>query len=215
MSLKGDKYENAEEVKFRLEGSVVLYEGRPVYINKVSVPGADDVAEIARVYFYELPLKPKNNEVRKYLSSKKFDLTPFRMGYMNHKEGTVFVMRSPVRQHKQGFSVNSSKILDVSGQRLGWLGFNNMIHDQGFVDMVNGVYPDFKTAGDIIEEGKRESIAISPSFALTLDKDLDVLVLFNKGTKCGLAFKGDKNIRVSKKFHFLKEEMEQYRIPVA
>ena len=56
MSLKGDKYETTEEVKFRLEQTVVLYDKEPVYITRVNMPDMEDKGEIARVYFIPLPI---------------------------------------------------------------------------------------------------------------------------------------------------------------
>lgn len=217
MSLRGDKYETAEEVKFRLENTVVLYDGKPVYINRVSVPGPEDIDEVARVFFKELPfdLKDREKEVRKYLSSKKFDLAPFRMGYMNHPNGVFFVSRTPLRQNRQGLSAGVVKLFDVKGEKSNWVSFSDMISCQGFSDMVNNVYPDFKQAGEVVGDGKTDSVAISQSFAFAVDKDLDALILHHKGVKCGLAFPGDKSIRVAKKFHFLKEELESYRIPIS
>jgi hypothetical protein len=216
MSLRGDKYETIEEIKSRLEGTVVLYENEPVFINRVAVPGGkEDKDEIARVFFHKLPFTLNNRppEFRRYLSSKKFDLTPFRMGYANLEKRTVFVSRSPVRQYKQGLTGDVTKLSEVSGER-SELGFNTLVQDKGFVDMVQGVYPDFKTAGQVLEAGEKRSLAISRSFAFLSDPDLDILILMNKGVKCGIVLRGDKNIRLSKKFNFLKEELEEYRIPI-
>ena len=220
MSLKGDKYETAEEVRFRLENTVVLYDGKPVYISRVNVPEPEDRKEIARVYFFDLPLMGgrgkvgEGKETRKYLSSKNFDLAPFKMGYMNHGGQATFVSRAPVRQNRQGLSNGTAVFTNVKGQRSEVVDFNTMIRSEGFVDMVNGKYPDFKTAGDMLGDKDISSVAVSRSFAFNIDHDLQALVLVHKGVKCGLALKGDKALRIPPKFHFLREEMEDHRIPI-
>jgi hypothetical protein len=215
MSLKGDKYETTEEVKFRLENTVVTYDGQPVYISKVHVPDAEDKGEIARVYFYDLPLKGAGQkETRKYLSSKKFDLAPFPMGYVNHNGQAFFVARTPVRQNKQGLAQGTTIITDIRGQKAA-LSLNDLLRSQGFCDMIAGKYPSFKEAGESLGNKENSSIAISRMFAFVIDHDLEALYLLHKGIKCGLALKNDRALKVPPKFHFLKEEMEECRIPLA
>ena len=216
MSLKGDKYETLDEIKFRLENTIVLYEGRPVYITRVQYPDGED--EIARVYFQELPygvLLNKHKEHRKYLSSKKFDLTPFKMGYFNHGGEAIFTARTPVRQNKQGLSQATTSLLDIKGQRHGRMNFAIMVGSDGFADMVNGVFPEFKQVVDMIGGPDTSSAAVSRSFAFYIDHDLEALYLINKGTKCGLALKGDRALKIPPKFHFLRQELEAHHLPIA
>ena len=220
MSLKGDKYETTEEVKFRLENTVVMYDGEPVYIVRVNMPEAEDRKEIARVYFVPLPLlggKGDRNakEVRKYLSSRNFDLTPFKMGYFNHNGEATFVARNPVRQNKQGLSQNTCTFTDCRGKGSQNMNFNEMVRSQGFADMIAGRFPSFKEAGDMLGNKEHSSVAISRSFAFWIDHDLESLLLMHKGIKCGIAMKDDRALKVPPKFHFLREEMEDHRIPLA
>lgn len=214
MSLKGDKYEDIDEVKARVEGTVVLYDGRPVYITKVGFLDVDEQRkDIARVYFKELPYKAESPDVRKYLSSKNFDLAPFKMGYTNLRGQAIFLARNPVRQYKQGLSAATLVCTDVRGQKIP-LGFVDLLSRKEFVDMYDGKYPSFKDAGELLGKDDTSSVAISRSFAFTLDHDLEALYLLHKGIKCGLAYKNDRGIRVPPKFHFLREEMEDSRIPI-
>lgn len=217
MSLKGDKYETTEEVKFRLEHTIVLYDNSPVYITNIATPRgtADDEDSIARVYFYELPLiRGEDKEIRKYLSSKKFDLSPFKMGYMNTDRGVCYVSRTPIRQNRQGLCAGNTKIVDHMGLNCNFMNFNSLIKEQGFVDMVLGKYPSFKQATEIMENTGVESVAISNNVAFYLDKDLDALILLHKNIRCGIALRGDKGIRLSRKYHFLKQEIEEFNIPL-
>jgi hypothetical protein len=215
MSLKGDKYETQEEVKFRLENTVVMYDGEPVYITSVANVEAEDKAEIARVFFQTLPYNPRNKSVRKYLSSKKFDLAPFKMGYMNHGGEAIFVSRIPIRQNRQGLSQGATLFKDIRGRNAENINFSHMIQSPGFVEMVQGKYPSFKDAGALLADKESSSVAISRSFAFAIDNDLDALLLLHRGQKCGIAMRGDDSIKLPKKFHFLREEMEECRIPIS
>lgn len=215
MSLKGDKYETTEEVKFRLEQTIVLYDEKPVYITRVQLPEAEDGKEVARVFFRELPYGGRGPEVRKFLSSKKFDLAPFKMGYFNNKGEAIFASRNPIRQNRQGLSAATLSLVDIRGQKSRDVIFGTLVASQGFTDMINGVFPDFKQIGDLIGDKETSSAAISRSFAFYLDHDLESVYLINKGVRCGIAMKGDKALKVPPKFHFLRQEMEQHRIPLA
>lgn len=222
MSLRGDKYETVDEIKARLEGTVVMYDNQPVYIQKVSLPDredADEKKEIARVYFHELPLNVREDApaggkaIRKFLSSKKFDLTPFKMGYMNYKGNAVYVDRTPVRQYKQGLSAGTANMSDVTGMPAQGISFSHLIASPSFVDMVHNKYPRFQDVGDMIDN-KTKSVAISRNFAFMIDNDLEALFLYHKSIKCGFSLRGDKALRIPPKFHFLREEMEENRIPI-
>lgn len=217
MSLKGDNYETAEEIRFRLEGTIVLYNEKPVWISRVQAPDGEDRKEIARVFFYDLPWAGKvgAKETRKYLSSRNFDLTPFKMGYMNHGGQATFVARTPVRQNKQGLSQATALFTNVKGVKSEIMNFTTMIQSQGFVDMVDGKFPDFKAAGELLDNKGVTSVAISRSFAFVIDHDFQMLLMLHKGVKCGIAMKGARALQVPPKFLFLREEMEEHRIPIA
>lgn len=223
MSLKGDKYETAEEVKFRLENSIVMYDGEPVYITQCLVPDREDKGEVARVYFRKLPvggavargMADPEKDVRKYLSSKKFDLAPFKMGYFNHGGSAHFISRTPIRQNRQGLAQGNCKFTDVRGNQTKDMGFATALGSKGFVDMISGNYPEFKEAGALLDEKGTASVAVSRSFAFHIDHDLEALMLLHRGVKCGIAMRNQKGLQIPPKFHFLKEEMEECRIPLA
>lgn len=223
MSLKGDKYETQEEVRLRLEGSVVLYKEKPVYITRCSFPEEEDKkGEIARVYFMPLPYgkrlkkgERQPGETRKFLSSKNFDLAPFRMGYFNYKGRAYFASRAPVRQYKQGLTGKTCSIKGIKGRPADDINFDMMIKTDGFADMVAGNYPTFAEIGELLGDEEQSSVAISRSFAFEIDHDLDSLFLLHKGVRCGLALRDDKALRIPEKYRFLREEMEECGIPLA
>ena len=220
MSLKGEAYETTEEVKFRLENTIVLYDGAPVYITRVSMPEErEEAKEIARVFFQELPFKPLNvgnkaKEQRKYLSSRKFDLAPFKMGYFNHDGQAIFASRNPVRQNRQGLCSATCKMSDVRGKASRDYFWEDIISGDGFVDMISNKYPSFAEAGDMLGNKENSSVAVSRSFAFHIEHDIEALLLLHKGIKCGIAIKGQKALSLPPKFHFLREEAEECRIPL-
>jgi hypothetical protein len=221
MSLKGDKYENQEEVKFRIQNTIVLYDGRPVYIKEVGQVDreAEDVQakDVARVWFQELPMKAGAPAVRKFLSSKKFDLAPFPLGYVNSKERgyAAFLSRMAARQNQQGLcdknlSVRTHEGEDLRGEGLSIIG---LAKSQGFLDMFDNKYPNLQEAIDTIKAGLATSVGLSRNFCLCFEEDFEMFYIRSKFTKCGVMMPGDKNIRVPQKFKFHREALEEARIP--
>jgi hypothetical protein len=217
MSLKGDKYETQEEVNFRLSNSIVTYDGKPVYITRIQHPEDEDGKEVARVFFYEIPLKQGGGarETRKFLSSRKFDLATPPLGYMNFQKRALYLSRRPVRQQRQGLTNDTLSIIGVTGRPTMDHNMNNLITSNGFVDMFANKYPSFKEAGDLLDDGEVSSVAVSRKFAFLIDHDLEALFLTHKSVRCGVAFKDDKGMKIPDKYHFLKEELEEARIPIA
>lgn len=225
MSLKGDKYENVEEVKFRLEGTVVLYDSSPVYIRDVTFPEEGDPDNIARVHFNELPMdltRPRPPRVRKFLSSRKFDLTPFKMGYLEMPDGaTILTSRTANRQNRQGLCDNNTILNTIDDRlsrraRLGGIGIDwlDVISSPGFSDMVKGTYTDFQTSLDKLTD-KRDSTVFSREFAAQRDEELDLLFLYRKGRKCGYSDTTSKSFRLAKSLKYLANELEEARIPLS
>lgn len=214
MSLKGTKYETQDEVKARLENTVVLYEGNPVYITKVTLPDLDDAKEIARVFFKTLPFDSngRDKEVRKYLSSRNFDLTPFKMGYLNYKNEVLYLSRATGRQYKQGLCAHnlivapSARAKQEFGDRIP---FRELLYLQEFVDMIKGVYPSFESAC----KQKEGSVAVSRIFSLEKDPDLGCFYLTHKDTKCGIVLQNGI-VSIPRKFAFLKEALDDDGIKI-
>jgi hypothetical protein len=201
------KYERLEDARMRLRGTVVLYEGNPVYIRDIAAGRGGD--EIFRVHADKLPLgrgddpferggmvDPEGAEMRKYISSKKFDISPFKMGYVNAPTGAFFCSRLPHRQQKQG----------LSGET-----FNTFLRTKEVVEMVNNRYPTFDQALKAL--AKAPSVAFSREFALSKDEVVDCLFfLYHKGQKVG-AFASGK-IGLGAKFVCLKEALVELGVPL-
>lgn len=215
MTLRGDKYETLEEVSARLKGSVVMYDGDPVYVADVGAVGPGDGPDVARVYIVPLPLNKnkfygKEEANRKLLSSKKFDLRPFKLGFMNYDGRAYYLSRIPARQYTQGLKGNTLRIKTLDGGNPP--PFQQLVYEKAFYDCIKGVYTPVKDAFDDLK-GKK-SVAISRDFAFTVDDDLSLLILKHKDVSCGIKLENERGFRLSKKFSFLKESLEEARIPL-
>jgi hypothetical protein len=214
------KYETPDDAKLRLRNTVVLYKGEPVLINDVARgEGKDD---ILRVLFQPLPTPgvdrfgrrqpdPEAME-RKYISSKHFDIAPFRMGYVNdQKLGAFFCSRLPNRVQKQGLCTENFK--GVTNNVGGIVNFATFLSNPNVVDMVHNRYPSIDEA--IRGLAKSPAVAFHREFCVMKDEVIpDLIYLYHKGQKVGMYSKGEKKVQLGNKFNCLKESLEELKLKV-
>lgn len=222
------RYEHLDDATMRLRSTVVRYKGEPVYITALQ-EGTED--EIFRVFFKPLPMKdslaapPKfrlNNdgfpvlgkkereeEERKYISSKFFDISPFKMGYINRAKGAAYCSRLPNRVQKQGLSSENFTAKSPNND----FNFNSFLICPGLSDMVHGKYPTLREAQQMLLEKKSPLIAFSREFAISRDEILGNLHhVFYKGDKVGAYLDG--GLILGDRFKCLKESLIELGVPV-
>lgn len=225
-------YESVGDAQMRLNSTVVLYDNEPVYITQVSPVGPDDPKpDVFRVYAQPLPygggIKPKRvwkdpfergpdfmegedgkvDKLRKYISSRKFDLAPFPMGFMN-KDGNVhYTSRAPRRQQKQGLSEGTFTDR-VIASNIPRLSFGEAISSQEFVDCVMGKYPSVQEATEMLKSDAVRSVAFCRTFALSKDDDLeDLIYLYHKTEKVGFIL--GQQLKLTQLANCLKEALRE------
>lgn len=166
MTLRGTSYETPEEVAFRLNKTVVLYDGEPVYITRTEV--SERPNDVSRVYFRTLPLVIGQPEVRKYLSSRKFDLTPIKLGYFyNKKDGLVVrAVREAARHTKQGLNGTNCRFKSLTNRELRY-SFEGFLSDDLFVAMLKGESRSLRGRKEFVEG--EEHLFDSTDYVLTKD----------------------------------------------
>lgn len=213
------KYESVEDASMRLRNTVVMYDGKPVFITGITNGTGDD---ILRVRFQELPIDPnkrlggpfgdddEDGGKRKFISSKHFDIAPFRLGYVNHpKYGAFYVERLPHRIQKQGFSNESYRGMTNTGGAVPWTVFTS---SKETVAMINNDYPSFDRAKALL--GKTPSVAFCRDYSLMKDEVLPELIfLYHKGKKVG--FVNETGVTLGEKFKCLKESLGEVKVRAA
>jgi hypothetical protein len=210
------KYETVDDARMRLKNTVVLYKGVPHLIRDINRGEGDD---IFRVLSVPLPVKidglgrvvvPEGEEQRKFISSKHFDIAPFKVGYVNVKTGAFYVTRLPNRIQKQGFCSENFKATDVKGSQIS---FTKLISYPEFVDTVNGVFPTFQQALKALD--KTSLIAFSRDFAVSRDLILPdrMCHIHHKGSRVGI--KLDGVVVLGKNFLCLKESLAELGVQVS
>lgn len=225
MSLKGTAYETVEEAHMRLQGSVVLYDGEPVYITAVKAVERQDEGggrDIFRVYAVPLPYgkaddvrNGNDKQFRKYISSKKFDLSPFPMGWCSYGRDAYYLSRIPARQARQGLTSGNLKISAIGGRPIK-ADYNSLVSSEEFKRCVTGKYEDVEIAlARLNGLGDDVVVPVGRSFAFVKDVDIGLVYLYHKNTKCGFTFGTNKGFTLPDKYKFLREEAEENRIQLA
>lgn len=221
------KYEHLDDASMRLRNTVVRYKGDPVYITNIR-PGTGD--EIFRVYFQPLPVKKVDGfiaprkvrlgpdgpefveeaeEERRYISSRNFDISPFKMGYVNDPKGAAYCSRLPTRKQQQGLCAENFGASSVGGN----FNFNSFLSCPGVVDMVHGRYPSLAEAQRLLAEKQSPLIAFHRDFAISRDEILGNLFhVFYRGNKVGAYLDG--GLILGDKYRCLKESLIELGVPV-
>jgi hypothetical protein len=204
----------------RLNNTVVLYDNEPVYITGVGAVGAGDPKpDIFRVYAQPLPyvgggkfggrILPdgKEEQMRKFISSKKFDLAPFPMGFVNKKGHVHYTSRAPRRQQKQGLS-DATFTSQCLLPHVRALDFTTAISSQEFVDCIKGKYPSVQEATEMLKDDNVKSVAFCRTFALVKDAEIDDLIyLYHKMNKVGFIL--EQQLKLTKLAGCLKEALRE------
>lgn len=217
------KYERLEDARMRLRHTVVLYNKVPHYIREITEGSGEDGPY--RVYADALPLSRNaaaaadgrgrgdrapvdDADIRKFISSKHFDVAPFQMGFVNTKTGCFYVSRLPARQQKQGLSSENTRLVTPLGTPVA---FSTFLQSSEVLAMVEGKYPTLKQAEAVLETAPH--IAVCREIALVKDTVLDCLVyIYHKTNKVGLL--QDGKVKLGKAFNYLAETLQECGIEV-
>jgi hypothetical protein len=216
-------YETVEEAEMRLSGTVVLYDGEPVYVTKVAHAKAGDPnGDIFRVYARPLPYKPNLEDkinadgqdvFRKFISSRKFDMATIKMGFLNTGKGLLYCSRKPSRQFKQGLSNNTLVATPVTAN-VRAANMAGLLPLKEFAAMLKREYPSY--AATLLKMQKDETVigmAFHPHFAVVRDAHIpELLYLYHKQDKVGLI--QDKKVVLTKGMRCLKESIQELGINV-
>lgn len=160
------KYRSADDCSQRLRHSVIIHEGKPVYITKIKsssvVFGTDLITR------EDLEFKLKADSV-----------APPRLGYVNYNGRSYFFCRKPIRKVRQG--VCTDNLYSCDGDVAGAL-----ITTSEFGKMLINAYPSVKECVDSVLKGEASAKAFSRLFAVKgVSRDRKTIGLFYAGNRIG------------------------------
>ena len=156
-------YERRDEVVTRLRGSVIMYGRRPVRVFDI---GHD---RELHVHF----LRTGKRKVLQ-IDDPKISLELPKLGYVNTRQGAIYLKRKPVRLYKQGLV--SGNVLTV-----GSVNVEEMLSSKNLSDMLQRRYPSMEEA---IRSSSNNPFRAKP-IAFSLDLAVQGKNLFYRGKQVG------------------------------
>lgn len=163
-----DAYLNYQDAMMRLNDTICLYEGEPVY---VVMSGNDQTEAVIRFY----DGTSRRSKVINY-TDDKFTYHPIRLGYMNIGKNTFYLTRSPVRRQKQGLSQDN--IVNQSNTRIS----SRWFPSKGLTHCIQGKYPSLKDALKLLNDRKTKGVAVDRDIALKLADTSTITIYFKERT---------------------------------
>ena len=163
-------FDNAQDADRFLSGSICLYGGAPIYIDRVD--------HNMRVRARTLPLGQTDYTGTEGLTEFQiddlaFNYTTFTLGYANFEREANFVMRTPYRGNTQGLCAQNMKT-EGSQHRID---ASVLYYTEGFRNMLQGVYPSFTEAVATLQTDARISgRAFSRNFAVRRHPEISKLI---------------------------------------
>jgi hypothetical protein len=151
-------FDNARDANQYLSNTVCYWNGAPFYVESVN-PEME-----ARGYL--LPINNASLRMSVDVRDVRFNCREFKLGYVNTAWGFAsYVSRVPVRGLSQGIGDNNLRFegngVDAAGRHQDVF-VQNLLRDQGFADMLNGVYPDRAEVERRLADPAVLSVAVSP-----------------------------------------------------
>lgn len=190
-------YDNLEDVRSKLLGTYVYYEGKAVLVKDIGevTPGT-----------YMLTIVPPNGRSRKncLLDDPNLNYMRYNLGYSNHGHSAAWWYRMPLKQYRQGLKNEQMRLYASKDEYLHRVefGFNKPI-----TDMLEGVYPKFEEIEKPLKDKNAEVIAFHKDFAASWDAIHRDMVLEYKGKSIGCFKKND--FELMEEFQHLTEALKE------
>lgn len=201
----GFEYATRDDMRMRLNGSIVRYDGEYYIVNMDSFE-AKEWYHVHLVCFNKEGSDSKPKYFHADHRDKKFDPLSPKIGYLNYSNDAYYPMRTPERRQIQG--LNSSSLTWEGGRPNG-----NYFSSEHMYNMLHNRYPKMQEALDDIINRDKIKVAIHPDYAIGWMDPMKI-GLFRKGRIIGYR---DSNIErfiimPSKESSFITKQLSKERI---
>ncbi len=195
-------YDNLEDVKGKLAGTIIYYGGTPVYVK--SAYQDEETSEFTLQITGGLTAR--NTKMVK-LDDKDLNWTKFNIGYTNEPGvGSVWWYRQPVKQYCQGLKSNQMRYrLSEKTPNLGF----EFRANKSTEAMLLSQYPDLPTVEQTLKDKQADVVAFHKDFALSWDKIHKDFIIEHKGRLVGCMAPNFQGIRLSEEYEYLHETVRE------
>ena len=183
-------FETSQELVTRLRRSVIMYGTLPVFVE-----GVEEKSLLMTALLTGKALKVES-------SSDKLNLNSLPLGYVNTREGALYIRRRPVRLYKQGICSENLCTSSRSGVP------ERVLRSKAFAKMLINSYPTFSEvvtgSGGYVNPFEPSSTVKAFHRSLASDGKN----LYHKGRLVG-KIRPDKTFSLTEKFTYLREDIEE------
>lgn len=210
-------YDNLEDVRAKLNGTMCYYKGKAIYI-KECYDAAQMYEAGAFAKGYNEDKKPKAGEycigavnvggrVKMYflLTDPDFNYQDFQIGYANHPGAAVYWYRQPIKQYRQGLKDGQ---VGCNVSQPGYKGAFRFEFGKPIAEMMEGRYPKFNDAVSTVKSGEHVIVAFHPCFAVSWDKVHEDVILEYKG-RCIAHGTNHQNFKLMEECGHLTEAVKE------
>lgn len=194
-------YDNLEDVKSKLAGTIIYYENVPVYV-KQAITDEENGSFILQV---TNSLTARNTKYVK-LDDPLLNWTRYHLGYCNMKWGSVWWYRKPLRQYRQGLKSDQMKYA-VSSQAF------DHGYEFGATQAVEAMlidrYPNVHEIEQTLKDFEVPVVAFHKDFALSWDKIHKDMILEHKGRLIGCMSNRLTDVKLADEYEHLTETVKE------
>lgn len=196
----GKYYDNIEDVRSKLLGTIVYYNEVPVIVKDIAQDGVNEF-----ILYFTKSMLGRGHESRP-LTDPGFNFTRFNLGYANYGvHGALWWYRLPAKQYQQGLKANQLSYKAVNQNMMGGIMFKV---GQPIEQMLLNKYPSFDEAIHAIQVSDGNlTTAFHKDFAVSWDKIHKDALLEYKGKLIGHLPKGE--IKLVNEFEHLYESCKE------
>lgn len=191
-------YDNIDDAKAKLDGTMAYYKGKAVFINHVTFD--NDAQMICSLK----QLGIKNPFVAK-LDDPELNYTRYNLGYANGNYCSVWWQRVPLKQYKQGLS--KAQVTPKASNNV-FYDYAEFSYSSAFVSMLENSYPDIEECSAKLKAQEIAAHAFHRDFGFTWDPLHKDLILEYRGTKIGIMPKLG-TFDLADDYQYLKEALKE------
>lgn len=181
------RYDTPEDLKMRLDHSLVLYKGQPYFINT------------SKLEIYLLDISQGNKLGPISPDDPDLDLSSPELGYCLTGPYAHYIARYPFRRQKQGLDVGN--LLDIREESLAPVRRVELnVEWSAVVQAIKGEYKTLPEIWTMFARGDFISIPFHRKFALVRTRDTNVFQVSYAGTRIGLLTRSDNTLVISKAY---------------
>lgn len=204
-------YDTVEQVNMRLVNSVIMVDGQPVYVHGCSQDFSieRDVSCISIHYF-----RSDGSEGSCFVDSQDIDVRNLRLGYVNTRQHTYYLARTPGRQQSQGLTRRNTYTYVTGQDEPSANMFDEFRRHGSLYRMLSNEYPTIEQCAAKLNDYNSgvTSIAFHKHFALVRNDNFDFLELHFKNERIGY---GDlNNFTLPSRYSYLTEKIQQSGVKI-